>query len=482
MSQQNQAFHIERKGIDIISPTERQGSPRALFYNWAAANFAMGNLVIGGLLPYLGLNFWECLLDILVMDLFVVIFAVTSLYGPRYGSSTMTTSRAVFGVRGNWLPTLLTWIEAVGWEGVNTVLGVLVLVAVVEKIAGLSASSPVLSGIGLSWMILGTLLWSLLGHATILYLQRFTSLFLSLGFAVMIVLLVARGVLFRFGLSQHVAPLVGSTVWGSWLIGLMLVVSSAPYGWANFSAEYSRYLPQNVSPKRVVANVFWGFAIVSNVVMAVGVMLSLSFRMANPVNDLPHALPTAFLVPFALIIMVGLFSANVLNAYTSGLALQSLGVSLARHKTVIVDMVLVALMGIFALYVYNFVSSFETFLGLMIVWVTPWTAIYVLDYFLDPGPYIPEDLFSRQGRYWYTHGIHWPAFVAFLAGLLASLMFVNDYPLFVGPLTAWVGHGDFSLVAGTVVSVAIYLPWRLRSLRTASQIAHASHKEGGLSL
>ncbi|MCY0897793.1 MAG: cytosine permease [Firmicutes bacterium] len=467
---QNQVFHIEMKGIDIIEDDERVGRPRALFYNWAAANFAMGNLVIGGLLPFLGLNFWQCLLDILAMDLFVVIFAMTSLYGPRYGSSTMVTSRAVFGLRGNWLPTFLTWIEAVGWEGVNTVLGVLVLVAVIEKIVGHSASAPILTGIGLAWMISGTLLWSLLGHATILYLQRFTSLFLSLGFLAMIILLIARGMLFRFGFSQHVAPLAGSNVWGSWLIGLMLVVSSAPYGWANFSAEYSRYLPREVRPQDVIRNVFWGFAIVSNVVMIVGVMLSLSFRMADPINDLPHALPTAFLVPFALIIMVGLFSANVLNAYTSGLALQAMGIALARHKTVVVDMILVAMMGIFALYVYNFVSSFETFLGLMIVWVTPWTAIYVIDYFLDPGPYLPKELFIPHGRYWYTNGVNWKAFVAFLAGLIASLLFVNDYPLFVGPLTSWVGHGDFSLVAGTVVSVGIYLPWRAKAASATNSV------------
>ncbi|PSR23877.1 MAG: hypothetical protein C7B45_00910 [Sulfobacillus acidophilus] len=470
----NQVFRIEKRGIDIVGEADRSGHPRQLFYTWAAANFAMGNLIIGGLLPFLGLNFWQCVLAIVVMDLFVVVFALTSLYGPRYGSSTMTTSRAVFGIRGNWLPTILTWIEAVGWEGVNTVLGVLVLVVVVNKIFAHALPFDVLSAIALAVMIGGTLLWSLLGHATILHLQRYTSALLTIGFSVMIILLIVRGDLFRFGFSQHVAPLAGTNVVGSWLIALMLLVSSAPYGWANFSAEYSRYLPTDTNSSQLFRNVFWGFAIVSNVVIAVGVMLSLSFRLADPVNDLPKALPASFLIPFALIIMIGLFSANVLNAYTSGLALQSLGITLERHKTVIVDMVLVALMGLFALYIYNFVSGFETFLGLMIVWVTPWTAIYVADYFLDKGPYIPHDLFNSSGRYWYKNGTNWKAFVAFVAGIVAALLFVNDYPLFVGPLTRWVGGGDFSLIAGSVVSLAIYIPWRQRAMRASALHTHIS--------
>ena len=473
---ENQRYRVERHGIDIIPHDQREGAPRQLFFNWAAANFAMGNLVIGGLLPFLGLNFWQCLIALLVMDAFVLVFALTSLYGPRFGSSTMTTSRAVFGLRGNFLPTLLTWVEAVGWEAVNTVLGVLVVVVVIEKLAP-GVSGGLITAIALLFMIAGTLLWSLLGHATILHLQRYTSILLAVGFIAMIGLLVAHGILFRFNWGHRVSSFAANGAWGSWLIGLMLLVSSAPYGWSNFSAEYSRYLPHTTSPRRVVSSVFWGFTIVSNVVMLVGIMLSLSVRMANPVQDLPKVLPPAFLVPFMVIIVVGLFSANVLNAYTSGLALQAIGVPLPRHQTVVVDMILVAAMGFFALYVYNFVSGFESFLGLMIVWVTPWTAIYVAAYFLDRGPYVPEDLFRKGGRYWFQGGTNWTAMIAFLAGMVAALLFVNDYPLFVGPLTSWVGGGDFSLVAGTVVSLGIYVPLALRERRSIPEAYEAAAEE-----
>jgi NCS1 family nucleobase:cation symporter-1 len=463
----NELYKVERHGIDIIPAELRKGSPRQLFFNWAAANFAMGNLVIGGLLPFLGLNLWQCLLSILVMDGFVYVFSYASLYGPRFGSSTMTTSRAAFGIRGNFLPTLLTWIEAVGWEAVNTVLGVLVVVAVLMKLIP-HLPVGITTGVALAVMVIGTLLWSMLGHATILHLQRYSSGLLTIGFVAMIVLLLGHGILSHVSWSGTVSGFAANNAWGSWLIAVMLLVSSAPYGWANFSAEYSRYLPATVSPRAVVRNVFWGFTIVADVVMLLGVLLSLSVHQANPVQDLPHVLPTAFLVPFMLIIVLGLFSANVLNAYTSGLALQTIGIRLPRHQTVVVDMILVAAMGIYALYIYNFVSGFETFLGLMIVWITPWTALYVSHYFADRGPDVPEDLFRVGGRYWYHNGVNWKTLIAFLAGMVAALLFVNDYPLFVGPLTSWVGGGDFSIVAGTVVSLAIYWPWTWRERRTAT--------------
>ncbi len=460
----NKVYQVERHGIDIIDPSLRGGSPRQLFFNWAAANFAMGNLVIGGLLPFLGLTFWQCLLALLVMDGFVGVFALTSLYGPRFGASTMISSRAVFGVRGNFIPTLLTWIEAVGWEAVNTVLGVLVVVVVVQKVAP-HINPGLVTALALLLMIGGTLLWSLLGHATILHLQRYSLVLLAFGFLTMILLLANQGVLFRFTWTEHVASYAATNAWGSWLIGLMLLVSSAPYGWSNFSAEYSRYLPAQTPPRKVIGNVFWGFAIISNIVMLVGMMLSFSVRMADPVQDLPKVLPIFFLVPFMLIIVLGLFSANVLNAYTSGLALQAIGVPLPRHKTVLVDMILVAAMGFYALYVYNFVSGFESFLGLMIVWVAPWTAIYVSAYFMDHGPYVARDLLRTHGLYWYRNGVNWIAITAFFAGMVTALLFVNDYPLFVGPLTPWVGGGDFSLAAGTVVSLAVYWPWSVYAQR-----------------
>lgn len=462
----NRLYHIESHGIDIIPDGQRQQQPRQLFWNWAAANFAMGNLVLGAFLPYLGLTVWQALTVLLVADGFVGLFALCSLYGPRFGTSTMVASRAVFGIRGNFIPTLLTWIEAVGWEAVNTVLGVLVVVAVIQKMSP-HVNSNLVTAIMLAVMIAGTLIWALLGHATIMHLQRYTSVILIIGFILMFILVLSHGVLAHVAFAHRIAPLAANNWFGAWLIGLMLLASGAPYGWANFSAEYSRYLKADAAPRKVVGSVFWGFVIVFNLTVLLGIVLAVALHASDPVTALPQVLPLWFLVPFALIIVIGLFSANVLNAYTSGLTLQAIGIKLERYKTVLFDMVLVTLAAIYALYVYNFTSSFEAFLGLMIAWVAPWMALFIYDYYQDRGPHQPELLFAQQGRYWYTGGVRWKTLVSFMAGLVIALLFLNDYPLFVGPLTAWFAGGDFSIFSGSIVSLAVYVIWGALEQRNA---------------
>lgn len=472
---ENRVYRIETHGIEIIADSERHGTAGQLFWNWAAANFAMGNLVLGGFLPYLGLTVWQAVTVLLSADLFVGVFALVSLYGPRFGTSTMVSSRAVFGIRGNFLPTILTWVEAVGWEAVNTVLGVLVVVAVVGKMDP-AANHTAVTAVMLAIMVAGTLTWALLGHATILHIQRYLTMLLLVGYLLMTVLVAGHGVLARVPMGTRVASFAGTGVLGSWLIGLMLLVSGAPYGWANFAAEYSRYLPSSTAPRKVIGNVFWGFAIMFNLTVLLGIVLAVSLRAANPVTALPQVLPLWFLAPFAITIVLGLFSANVLNAYTSGLALQAVGVHIPRYKTVVVDMVLTTLMAVYALYVYNFTASFEAFLGLMIAWVAPWVALYVVEYYRDRGPYHPEDLLAPRGRYWYANGIRWKTLLSFLAGIVVAVLFLNDYPLFVGPLTSWVGGGDFSIVASTAVSLAVYAAWSFLQGRPAKARAGALEK------
>lgn len=43
-----------------------------------------------------------------------------SIAGKRGGAPALTLSRAVFGVRGNAGPTLVTWMSRLGWETINT--------------------------------------------------------------------------------------------------------------------------------------------------------------------------------------------------------------------------------------------------------------------------------------------------------------------------------------------------------------------------
>ena len=119
----NEEFQIETHGIDIIPESQRGGTPRRLFWIWLGGTFYVNGLVVGGLLPFLGLNLWQSLTAILLAAICTVGLGIFTVYGARYGTSTMVVGRATMGRRGQLLPTLLTWLGAVGWETVVSVSG-----------------------------------------------------------------------------------------------------------------------------------------------------------------------------------------------------------------------------------------------------------------------------------------------------------------------------------------------------------------------
>src|SRR4029434_1815099 len=79
--------------------------------------------------------FWQAVVAGLVG--IVVSFAlcgVIALAGKRGSAPTMVLSRAAFGVRGNRLPSALSWLLTVGWETVLVVLATLATATVFKQL------------------------------------------------------------------------------------------------------------------------------------------------------------------------------------------------------------------------------------------------------------------------------------------------------------------------------------------------------------
>ena len=134
---QEHAGGIEVNGINVISENERGGRPRQLFWPWFAANISVLGLSYGAFVLGFGISFWQALvvglIGIVVSFLLCGFIAVA---GKRGSAPTMVLGRAAFGVRGNKLPSLISWLLTVGWE---TVLIVLATLATATASAGAAA-------------------------------------------------------------------------------------------------------------------------------------------------------------------------------------------------------------------------------------------------------------------------------------------------------------------------------------------------------
>jgi purine-cytosine permease-like protein len=128
-------LQIETNGINVITDAERKGRPRSLFWPWFAANVSVLGISYGSFVLGFGISFWQAvivgLVGIVVSFLLAGFIAVA---GKRGSAPTMVLGRAAFGVRGNKLPSVISWLLTVGWETVLTILATLATATVFHRL------------------------------------------------------------------------------------------------------------------------------------------------------------------------------------------------------------------------------------------------------------------------------------------------------------------------------------------------------------
>ena len=62
-------------------------------------------------------------------------------------------------------------------------------------------------------------------------------------------------------------------------------------------------------------------------------------------------------------------------------------------------------------------------MDIVIVWIAPWVAIYLVDWVMRKWRYVPERTpeHGRTTLYWSSGGVLWPAIVAQLVGMFAAI-------------------------------------------------------------
>jgi purine-cytosine permease-like protein len=159
------------------------------------------------------------------------------------------------------------------------------------------------------------------------------------------------------------------------------------------------------------------------------------------------------------------YAGNSLNLYSSGVTLQAIGVKVARWQAVLIDTTLVTALVILITFASTFNTVITDFLLFTLVWVTPWTAIFLVDLWLRRGRYDAAGLTDKvRGLSRRTRGIHPPGVVAQLAGMAAAAAWVNT-PVWKGPLSSATGGADMSIWMGLGVAGALYFVLGHASLR-----------------
>jgi purine-cytosine permease-like protein len=308
----------------------------------------------------------------------------------------MVLSRAAFGVKGNLFPGLLSYLIFVGWETVLVSLATLATGTVFVRVGQLDRDTAMILGFALSVAL--TVSAGVLGFSVIMKIQRYLTIITIAMTGVYIALTINK---VNWDVVTSMKPgsaqgFIGALIFGATGIGL---------GWVNSAADYSRYLPRSVSSRSVIGWTVLGASVVPVTLVIFGAALSASSEdlagaIANdPIGALTTILPTWYLIIFALVAILGLVGGAILNLYSSGLTLISLGVPVKRHVAASLDAFIMFIGAIYFVWIADdFFYPFQGFLITLGVPIAAWSAMFVTDVLLR-NRYHQDDLYRTSGRY-----------------------------------------------------------------------------------
>ena len=460
----SEAVQIDPHGIEQIPDKDRDSTPVQQFWIWAGANIAPINWVLGALGIVLGLSLLETIIVITLGNVVgCAIFGLFCVMGHRTGVNQMVLSRSAFGRRGAYVPGVAQLLLTMGWVGVNTWVVLDLTLGVLDEL-GIAGGTGLKYVIGFALMAIQGLI-AIFGFYLIRTFEKYTV-------PVAALIMVAMSIL---AWTETDVVWNESTVSGAdkfTAITQLLTAIGVGWGisWLTYSSDYTRFVARRYTDRQVFWATALGMFIPTVWLAALGASIASSGTETDP-SQIVASVFGVMTIPVLLLIMHGPIATNILNLYSCSLAALSIGLRAARWKVTAAA----AVVGSIALVAFiqsdSFATSFDQWIVSIIVWISPWAGITLVEYFVlrrgkvdVPALYEPPES-SPYGD------VNWPAIVALVLGLAAGWAweFGLVEPL-QGPIAKATGNTDFSWAAGMLVAGGLYwLLARERIRRSTSQ-------------
>jgi len=374
---------------------------------WFGAGISIAEFWAGALLtPALSLGM--AILVIIVGHLLGnTIMGLIALEGEETGLPTMVLSRAPLGIKGSILPSILNYLQLIGWTAIMLIVGANAMNAV-SKAFGFE-SYPL-------WvLLLGVLvtLWTYIGPKNWEKLEKIAALLL-----LALSLWLTYVTLKKFPLSDLLSKP------GTGEIGAMLaldLVIAMPLSWAPLIADYSRFAKNKNSA-------FWGtylgYFISSSLFYFVGALTNMAIGEGDPIEIIAAY---GIGIPAMLIITFSTVTTTFLDVYSAAITYKNISPKADAKKQVL----LVGVLGILLALVFP-MEQYESFLLLIGGAFVSLVAIMITDYFLVKKGYNAEVLFDENGPFAGYNSkaiIIWSIGFIFYMGLAIEGLFGIHIPL-----------------------------------------------------
>ncbi len=440
--------YVESHHIDHIPTSVRHGKPWQQFAFWWGGNVNVFNLVLGGVVITYGMSFYWSLIAIAVgVAIGALLIALHATQGPKLGVPQMIQSRGQFGFYGAAFLFPCVILLNVGFIAAQLVVQAQSLFAITtaltipEWILILAVPSVIVGIVGYRWI-----------H----YVMQGTALLLGVSMIIMLIQ----------GLTYHTSLSASETSMAHPPLGLfcaavaLLVIDMLSYG--PFVSDYSRYLPENTSGRRLFWATYAGNVLATIIACGIGAFLAALLPAIVAGGSVVNAVSKVSGTWALIVLALSLVGANTFNAYTGAFQVLAFGNMFGRFKAesfvlrIIPYLAVMAVGVVLAFLGYRtFVPTLETFLDVLLVIFIPWSAVNLADYFIvRHGNFDVNSFFTAKGKY---GGFAWRGLLAYFVGLGVEAPFVNQPPRYVGFMVGHLAGADISWIVGWVVAAALYL-------------------------
>ncbi|MBO9624950.1 MAG: cytosine permease [Microbacterium sp.] len=479
MSESKSAL-IERAGIEIIPESDRTASPRDLFWPWFAANVSVFGMSYGSFILGFGISLWQAtLVSVIGIVVSFLLCGLIAIAGKRGSAPTMVLSRAAFGVEGQKLPGIVSWLTSIGWETSLAITAVLATGTILRTLGWVRGDDDtavkIVATVAVAALIVGA---SVLGYHTIMKLQSVLT-WLTGAMTVLFLVLTFGAIHWDTAFSRPdgtFAQTIGA---------LVMVMTGFGLGWINIAADWSRYQKRTASDGQIVAWNTIGGSVAPIILVFFGLLLAgsddklLAAVGADPIGALAGLLPTWALFPFLIVAILTLVSGAVLGIYSSGLTLLSLGIRIPRPAAAAVDGVILTTGTIIVVFfATSFIGPFQSFLITLGVPMASWAGILIADVLRRRKDYDEAALFDSRGRY---GAFDWTSIVTMLVATGIGWGFVmnqipgtgwNDWQGYFLDLFGWRddwGYANLGVLFALVLSFLVTWFGRAGTIRRQEQ-------------
>jgi NCS1 nucleoside transporter family len=453
------SIHDVEEQLQPIPESSRTTNVSGQFWIWCGANIAPINWVLGALGVNLGLGLSDTLTVLILGNLIgMSLFGLFVLMGQRTGVTGMVLSRAAFGRRGNYLPSLIQAALSIGWCAVNTWI---ILDLVVALLGKLGVVDPTAENYAAKIAVAAFLMAvqvaiSWLGYRAISAFERWTV-------PPTIAVLVLMSVVAWFFLDidwSYAGPEGAVLSGGERLAAMTAIMTAIGIGWGitwfTYAADYSRFVSTRMPRRKLYLASTLGQFIPVVWLGVLGATLATKNGSVDPGQLIVENFG-ALAIPVLLLVLHGPIATNILNIYTFSVATQALDIKVPRRGLSMLVGVLSMAVVIFFIFQENFATVLDTWLIGLVAWVATWGGIMLVHYYrLERGRVRVGRLFGPVGTPRLAD-VNWAGYVAFFTGILATWLFMYGLiPVFQGSIAVALGGVDLSWLAGGLTSALVY--------------------------